>query len=172
MNRSPVRTVALFVIVALTVSLLSGCSPGWKQKFIRKRKGEVRGPQAVLVLEPDHKAVLPAPDRYREHYAFWKSWHSDLLASLGEIPKRDKAYLSGTIGELEGMRSVLAGELAEKLTAVLEELRRMEREWAQAPASWRPSATTRTRLQQLQRQIAKEFHYSRIKESIPKEPAE
>lgn len=166
------RTVALLLTVVFAASLLSGCSPGWKQKFIRKRKGEVRGPQAVLVLESDQKAVLPAPDRYQVHYAFWKSWHSDLLASLGQIPKRDRAYLTGTIRELEGMRSVLTGEPAQKLTVILEELRRMEQEWVRAPATWRPPAATRTRLQKLQRQVTKEFHYSSVKDSFIQEERE
>lgn len=159
--------VLLFAIsYSLFAVSLAGCGVDWKRKFIRKRK-DLRPPQAILTLEPDHKAVLPAPDRYREHYAFWKSWHSELLASYGQIRKRDRAYLSGAIGELEGMQAILAGEPATRLTGILKELRETERAWAQAPPSWHPPTAVRTRLQQMERQIAKEFHYSRVKSFIP-----
>jgi hypothetical protein len=43
--------------------------------------------------------MFPPSVRYQEHFAYWKSWHSELLASLGQIKKRDERYLSGAIEE-------------------------------------------------------------------------
>ncbi len=135
---------------------------------MRKRKNP-KPPQAILTLQPDQKAVLPAADRYREHYALWKSWHADLLNSYGQIQKRDVATLTGAVGELRAMQRVLSGSPAESLSEILAELTDLEQKWKSSTRPWAPSAATRTRLEQLQRQIQKKFHYSEVKEFIAQE---
>ena len=156
------------VCCLLVIVLLAGCA-GWKKKFIRKRKTPPKPPQAILTLEPDHKALLPAADRYREHYAFWKSWHADLLNFYGQTQKRDVAYLTGAIGELRAMQRVLKGTPADSLSKILAELTEMEQQWRDSSGAWSPSATTRTRLEQLQREVQKKFHYSEVKDFIAEE---
>ena len=160
--------LAAFCLLAAV--LLAGCSPGMKSKFLRKRKN-AKPPQAILALQPDQKAVLPAADRYREHYAFWKSWHADLLNFYGQIQKRDVAYLTGAVGELRAMQRVLSGPPADSLGKILTELTDLEQEWKNATGPWAPAASTRSRLEQLQRQIQKKFHYSEVKEFIAQEAA-
>lgn len=156
--------------VLVVVCLLSaGCSPEWKAKFIRKKKNAAP-PQAILVLEPDSKAVLPAPARYQEHYAYWKSWHSSLLDTYNQMRKRDRANLQGIIGEVGAMRALLTGEPVERLRRILAELREIQDQWNRMPDTWQPPAVTRTRLEQLFREVNKKFYYSKIKKSIIPEP--
>ena len=87
MKRSRLRPF-LAVLLILSVSAVSGCGPEWKKKFIRKRKN-AQVTQPILLLQPDYKAVMPAKDRYREHFAFWKSWHTEMLSSFGQLKRRD-----------------------------------------------------------------------------------
>lgn len=159
-----------FVICCLLLTvLLVGCSRGMKNKFLRKRKNPKPPPQAILTLQPDQKAVLPAADRYREHYAFWKSWHADLLNFYGQVQKRDMAYLTGAVGELRAMQRVLTGPPADSLGEILAELTDLEQNWKATTGPWAPTVATRSRLEQLQRQIQKKFHYSEVKKFIAQE---
>lgn len=163
----PKAFLALFVALSVAAGL-SGCSSEWRKKFIRMRKNP-RTAQAILVLQPDHLAVMPATDRYREHFAFWKSWHGQLLDSFGEIKKRDLANLSGAIGELRSMQALLTGEPAGRLKEILAGLDEMEERWSAAPTPAHPIAD-RTSLERIQREVSKKYHYSNIKQTVIPEP--
>ena len=104
-ERSVTRLMALGLICCL---LAAGCSREWRQKFMRKKKN-ISAPQAVLVLQSNVQATHPPEVRYQEHFAYWKSWHSDLIDSLGQIRKRDLVYLNGCIGELRSLAQLLSG---------------------------------------------------------------
>ena len=164
-ERSNLGLMRLLVLVVLACFLVAGCSHEWRRKFMRKRKN-VRPPQAVLALEPDHKAIYPAPVRYREHFAFWKSWHSELLASLGEIRKRDLRYLDGAIGEAGSLQALLTGPQADELAAVLRELRGISDRWQRSTGPWEVSARDRRTLQKLERKIQGHFQYGDVKDAI------
>lgn len=163
-----VQTLVFCLLFSVLCLLTTGCGPEWKKKFIRKRK-DAKPPQAILVLESDEKSLLPPVARYQEHYAYWKSWHSELLSSYGQSRKRDLRYLSGVVGELRAMRAILSdGPSADRMQEILVELTELEEFWQLAPEGiWQPSARDRSKLQQLQRIIEKDFAYSDVKESIP-----
>jgi hypothetical protein len=160
------RGVAFFLLFFVSCLLVEGCNSSWRKKFIRKKKKEVAAPQAFLVLQPDHKAVFPPDVRYRQHYAFWKSWHGELLGSLGQIHKRDIRTMDGVIGELRAMQADLSGPPAERLKEILSELSALQDEWESSPGNAPVPASHRTRLEKLQREISKKFHYSNVKDSI------
>ena len=155
----------LTVFLSVLVVCSAGCSRQWRAKFIRKNKSAAPA-QAILVLQPDPQAVMPASARYQEHYAFWKSWHSDLLGSYGQMRKQDRVNLQGVIGELEPMRALLTGDPSGRLWAIILELREIQDPWNRMPDTWSPPAADRTRLNQLFREIYKQFHYSKVKGSL------
>lgn len=165
------KLLALAALVLTASLFLTGCSPEWRKKFVRKSKKEKEAPQAVLVLEPDYKSVHPPADRYREHFAFWKTWHAELLISLGQIQKRDVRYLNGVIGELRSMQALLQGPPAGRLREILVELTHLQQEWENAPAGWHVPHAHRTRLEKLQREVNNHFSYNDVKDSIAQDPA-
>ena len=167
---APERAKAWMAVMLIGCIFLSGCSPEWKKKFIRKRKKDLDGPQAILVLQPDHKAVFPAAIRYKEHYAFWKSWHGELLDSFGQIRKRDIRYMDGVIGELQSMQILLSGQPAQRLRQILVELSDLQAQWERTPSTGQIPISHRGRLESLQREIGKSFHYSDVKDSILPDP--
>ncbi|MDO8730583.1 MAG: hypothetical protein Q7J69_05345 [Candidatus Omnitrophota bacterium] len=160
------RSIAFCLLFFVSCFLVEGCNSSWRKKFIRKKKKEVAAPQAFLVLQPDHKAVFPPDVRYRQHYAFWKSWHGELLGSLGQIHKRDLRTMDGVIGELRAMQADLSGPPAERLKEILVELSHLQDEWESSPGNAPVQVSHRTRLEKLRREISKKFHYSEVKESI------
>lgn len=160
--------IALALLLPAVALSLVGCSRAWRSKFIRKRKNPQTA-QAILTLQPDYLAVMPAADRYREHFAFWKSWHSGLLDSWGELKKRDLANLNGSIGELRSMQALLLGEPADRLKEILVELDEMEERWSRSPTASHP-VSDRTTLERVQREVSKNFHYSNIKQTVIPEP--
>lgn len=167
LSTSSGRTVALLLVLCLP---LAGCGQDWKKKFIRKRSKPAEQAQAVLVLQKDHQAMYAPDVRYKEHYAFWKSWHGELLISLGQIRKRDLRYLDSTIGELRSMQALLSGEPSERMREVLVELSDLRDRWDSTPEALQIPSSDRTRLERLQREISKKFHYSEIKDSIVPDP--
>lgn len=168
-KRSSLRSLRILLLtLSASTFLLSGCSAEWRKKFIRKSKNP-RTVQAILVLQPDTLAVLPAADRYREHFAFWKSWHGDLLGSFGQNKKRDLANLHGAIGELRSMQELLTGAPAERLKEVLADMDRMRDRWSLSPTALHP-AGDRTSLEKIQREVGKTYHYSNIQQTVIPEP--
>ena len=161
------RLLALVLAAAMAGSL-AGCSSQWRNKFIRKSKNP-RTAQAFLVLQPDQLAVMPAADRYREHFAFWKSWHSQLLDSFGELKKRDMVNLNGAIGELRSMKALITGKPADRLKEILTQMDEMEERWSIAPTPSHPTGD-RTSLERIQREVGKKYHYSNIKQTVIPEP--
>lgn len=163
-NPSPLfRFLCLLCLLCLA---LQGCNSSWRKKFVRKQKKEAAAPQAFLVLQPDHKAVFPPDIRYRQHYAFWKSWHGELLGSLGQIHKRDIRTMDGVISELRAMQADLSGPAAERLKEILVELSSLRDGWESSRGVGPMPVSHRTRLEKLQREISKKFHYSEVKESL------
>jgi hypothetical protein len=164
------RIVSFFVIGCLLLGMV-GCGPQWKRKFVRKRAKQAAPAQPILELQPDMKAVMPAADRYREHYAFWKSWHSELLLSFGQIQKRDQRYLAGSINELRAMQSLLAGKPSDEMKTILLQLAEIQSQFMSASPAWKPSASIRTQLERIQRQVNRDFQYSAVKQSLVADPS-
>ena len=157
-----VRPLLVFVLIFSIAS--AGC--GRKIQLIRKNKK--KGPaQPILVLQPNDQATHPADVRYQEHFAYWKSWHGDLLAYYGQMLKRDMRNLSGVISELRSMQDILTGPPADHLRSILQELSAMEEKWRQEPDTWIPPTAMHSRLEQLMREIDRSFYYKKVKAWIP-----
>lgn len=163
----------LRLVVSLLLAgcfLAAGCSPKWREKFIRKKKKAAPTQQAILVLQPDYKALLPVADRYREHFAFYKSWSSSLIDSYGDLRKRDKVNLQGVIGETEAMQGLLTGLPSVRLKEILRQLQQIEDQWERMPDTWTPPHSTRLKIERLTREVNRDFHYSEVKDSLIGDP--
>lgn len=161
------QTVIALLLVGVVFSA-AGCSPTWKRKFVRARVKKSSAPQPIFSLLPEQEAAGPPAIRYQERFAYWKSWHSELLNSIGEIRKRDIRYLDGAIGELGSMTGLLReGPEKQRLNEIITELAQLRDTWNKRDGYWMPLSKERTRLQQLGREIDKKFHYSKVKQSVP-----
>ena len=168
MKRATGRLVALAVLAAFVCGT-AGCGQVFKRKFVRKNQ-KVKTVQPILTLESDAQATYPPAIRYREHYAYWKSWHSELLASYGQIQKRDLSYLNGSLSELASLKELLTGEPQQRLVAILIEMNRIRDSWLKMPEPWKPPVSDRTTLQRIERAVTKKFVYSKIRKAIIEDP--
>jgi len=157
------RFIALGLLM-LALSSSAGC--GQKIQLLRKRKPHTP-PQPIMVLESNEKATHPADVRYQEHFAYWKSWHSELLGSYGQMRRRDLRNLSGVISELRSMQDILTGPPADHLRGILQEISAIEEKWRREPDTWTPPTAQRSRLEQLMREIDKSFYYKKVKAWVP-----
>ncbi|MCM8794824.1 MAG: hypothetical protein NC819_03370 [Candidatus Omnitrophica bacterium] len=168
------RHLRVAAVLAVTAFVLTGtgCSHDWKKKFVRKRKKEIKAAQPILTYQSDQEAAGPASVRYRQRFAFWKSWHTDLVRSYGESQKRDIRYLNGTIGELGSMAGILEeGPAAQRLREILAELNELKGRWESREGAWSPPLNEKIRLEQLQREIERELRYAKVKQWLPESPA-
>jgi len=156
----------LIALVLFSLILVSSAGCGRKIQLIRKNK-KVTVTQPILVLQPNDKAMAAPAVRYQEHFAYWKSWHSELMGSFGEMRKRDLRNLNGVISELRAMEDILTGPPADHLRSVLQEISGMEDKWQQEPETWTPPSMMRSRLEQLMREIDRSFYYKKVKTWIP-----
>ncbi len=163
MKNPVLKSCTAFLIGAV---LLSSAGCGRNIQLIRKRKSH-KVPQPILVLQPNDQATYAAAVRYQEHYAYWKSWHSELLGSYGQMRKRDLRNLNGVISELSSMEDVLTGPPADHLRGILQEISAMEAKCRQKPETWTPPTAMRGRLEQLMREIDRSFYYKKVKAWIP-----
>ena len=61
------------------------------------------------------------------------------------------------------MAELLSGPQADRLKEILNELGEIQSRWARSSGPWHVSTATRSRLERLQREVDKKFHYSKIK---------
>lgn len=95
-RKEMVVVIAGLLIVSLS---LSSCDT-LRQKFTRKKKGQVEDQTFVPVLEPED---YPSPEfnpqqNYKEHYDLIKAWYTDLWTAIDD--KSTARYVHYTIGQI------------------------------------------------------------------------
>jgi len=111
---TPIR----IIIVAFLVVGLSGCAE-LRRKFIRKREPKKEDVSFYSVQEYN---PAPAPERYQEHYVFWKNWHLDLERTGGTSYLRDMRAMDESLRHLTAMRDLLKEEKAAQLQIQIDNL--------------------------------------------------
>jgi hypothetical protein len=91
---------------------ITGCSPEWQKKFIRKKK-EVKKTRIYQLKKYEKKPTL---ELYRKHYVYWETWQSELIEVLGDNHKKDMRCAIEALSNLQDMQNVLIPEKGEKLT--------------------------------------------------------
>ncbi len=166
MGSDPLNGVRPLVALFLVFCLFSSAGCGRKVQLLRKRKSKAPA-QPIMVLEPNDQAMYAAGVRYQEHFSYWKSWHSELLGSYGQMRRRDLRNLTGVISELRSMEDILTGPPADHLRGILQEITAMNEKWRQKPDTWTPPTAQRSRLEQLMREIDRNFYYKKVKAWVP-----
>jgi hypothetical protein len=115
------RLISAGLLIAFIVGI-AGCSPTWRRKFVRKKKGDaVEGP----VLEPEeYNKEFTNKQLYANHFVFWKSAENELIASIKKksSAKRVDVYASHALVEIRKMYQLLVPEMQKELLPYIEEL--------------------------------------------------
>ncbi len=110
--------------IALIATLLftTGCSGGWRRKFVRSKKDEVKqGP----VLQPyDYKKEFTNKQLYANHYVFWKNSEAELINSVkakGNM-KKIKSHAAYSLVEIRKLSNLLNDEKKAQIEPYVQEL--------------------------------------------------
>lgn len=106
----------------------AGCE-SLQKKFIRKRKQETR-PSPIITFE-DYTRTMTSLDKYRKHYLLFNYWNGELISVLQERdanPKRARRASGESLQELGIMRGLLTDTAAARVTPLIEERERLDRQ--------------------------------------------
>lgn len=156
----------IFVLAILVLFNLIGCD-ALQRKFTRKKKATVKAPRIYQLKKYEKK---PSPELYKQHYAYWQSWHSELIKVLGQNHKKDKRCIEEAVGHLIDMHNILVPEKGKELEshiAKLEEIKDII--FKEEPTQANKDYISRT-LEREDRVIKKEFNYAKVKDNLKKSP--
>jgi hypothetical protein len=157
MKRTARRT-AWVLFLAAALCLPGGCATA-KKKFIRKRAEPVVRP--VVYTQDEDFRQYSNKYHYTTHFTYWKTWHSEFLATLGENAKREERAAEEAIGHLEGMSHYLLEPKKGELEAQIAILRQVL-----SGLRTRGSQTFVSKLERVYRVVNTNFSYERVKAFI------
>ena len=116
------KKIMAVVLVVIFMLSSSGCSGAWRQKFVRKKKVEVK--EEPIIHPEDYSKEFTNKQLYANHFAFWKAAESEFINSLKgrRSAGRIKSYAGYAIDELKRMHELLVEEKQKELLTLIEEL--------------------------------------------------
>lgn len=155
----------LHVLIAFCIVLnLVGCD-ALQRKFTRKKKATVKMPRIYQVKKYEKR---PSPELYKKHYAYWESWHSELIKVLGKNHKKDKKCIEEIVGNLTDMQNILIPEKGDILKAHIERLARVRDTIFREEMSTANRSYVLMTLEREDRFIKREFCYNKVKNYFKK----
>lgn len=166
--RSPLRgslamTYGLVFLVCLS---LTGCGPAWKKKFIRKRAD--KKPEQVFVYEPKEYQKEPNSEIYKQSFLFWKAWHEELIAKLGNSKSADIRAFEEALKNLAEMKGCLKDEKSAELDAYVKKIEALYKSYRAGDYDIVRSHQARDGLNRMMLKMDKLFRYNKVKEYIKK----
>ena len=158
----PSRIAALILVVCLLSVELSGCA-ALRKKFTRKKK---KKKEASFVYNVQDYEKPPNIDLYKKHFAFWKTWHKELVNKLGMNKMRDLRAFTESVGELESLKKLLAAEKTELLQGYIDQLEGHYNKYKSEDFTETRSRQMRKELNRLLLRIDKAYRFSRVKDDI------
>lgn len=158
------KKVIACIVLFFMIAGLSGCETVAK-KFRRKKKEGVKMPR---IFQEKKYIKKPTPELYKKHYAYWSSWHSELIQELGDNHKKDKLCIEQIISNLKDMRNILVPEKGGQLTPHIDKLARIKDIIANGEMSIANRTYILHTLEREERFVKKEFVYTKVKNSLKK----
>ena len=156
------KWIVLLSVIFLVMSL-TGCE-ALQKKFTRK-KTTVKKPRFYQVKKYTRK---PSPELYKQHYAYWESWQSQLIQVIGENSKKDKQCIEEAVGHLKDMQNILIPTKAEEMQPHIEKMEDAKEAIFRGELTFAKKDDIRRTLEREDRAIRRDFCYNRVKDSLRK----
>jgi len=153
----------LYVLLIFLILLNLTGREAVRKKFTRKKKPPVKTPHIYQVKKYEKR---PTPDLYKKHYAFWMSWHSELLRVLGQNKKKDKRCVEEILSNLKDMRSMLISRKSDELTPHIEKLSKVKDIIFEEDLTTYNKDYVKRALEREERAIKREFNFKKIKDYL------
>jgi hypothetical protein len=157
------KRLVAFAVIFFMLASITGCA-SVQRKFTRKKKAEtVKIPKIHKIKEYERK---PTPELYKKHYVYWESFQSEMLRTLGQNHKRDRAYIEHILSNLHDMQNMLKPQKASELELHIKRLA-VVKDMLQKEdlTKFNRSYITMT-LERESRYIKRGFIYSKIKDDM------
>jgi hypothetical protein len=159
------KKILSFFLAIVLVTNLSGCETV-RKKFTRKKKTVVKMPRIYQVRKYEKK---PIAELYAKHFAYWVSWHSELLRTLGANHKKDKKCIEEIMNNLNDLRNMLLPEKAEALKVHMEKLERVRTVIEREELTQFNKSYVAMTLDREDRSIKRDFKLSKVKDFLKKD---
>jgi hypothetical protein len=157
------RLIAVTVVLILMFNL-TGCE-ALRKKFTRKKKETVKMPRFYQVRKYEKK---PTPELYKKHYAYWASWHDELIRVLGQNHKKDMMCILNAVENLKDMQGILIPEKGDELEPHIKRLLKVKDAVFKEELSQANKSYIMMTLEREGRFIKREFCYSKVRNSLRK----
>lgn len=158
MKRCAVILLLFFLAFGMT-----GCD-ALQRKFTRKKK-VVKAPRFYQLKKYTRK---PSPELYKQHYAYWESWHGELIKVLGQNSKKDKRCIEEAVGHLKDMQNILIPSKADEMEPHIVKMERARDVVLRGNLAFAGIDEVRRTLESEDRAIKRYFCYARIKNDLRK----
>jgi hypothetical protein len=142
---------------------LTGCE-ALQKKFTRK-KTTVKKPHFYQLKKYTRK---PSPELYKQHYAYWESWQSQLIQVIGENNKKDKQCIEEAVGHLKDMQNILIPTKAEEMQPHIEKMEDAKEAIFRGELNFAKRDDIRRTLEREDRAIKRGFCYNKVKDYLRK----
>ncbi len=156
------KWIVLLSVIFLAMSL-TGCE-ALQKKFTRK-KTTVKNPHFYQLKKYTRK---PSPELYKQHYAYWESWQSQLIQVIGENNKKDKQCIEEAVGHLKDMQNILIPTKAEEMQPHIEKMEDAKEAIFRGELNFAKRDDIRRTLEREDRAIKRGFCYNKVKDYLRK----
>ena len=153
------------VVAGVLLLELAGCASVQK-KFTRKPKTPSHIPAAIYLQEGPYQKKFSNEYYYKTHFTMWKSWHGELINELGDNQKKVSRCAQEARGHLAEMHRYLVPAKQAELEPQLDELNRIAASIESGRYSDSQYGQTRTDLERIQRLVANNFYYDKVKANL------
>ncbi|MCX5714110.1 MAG: hypothetical protein NT033_04745 [Candidatus Omnitrophica bacterium] len=149
------------------ICALIGCD-AFVRKFTRKQNKANITPEEMVIAPEEYKPpVISKEEAYRQYFLYWKSWHDELIDSLGRSinQKKQLSCVDEEIKNLQDIRKLLKEPKQKKLDAYLDKINTL-RGQIKEDIYGINLAKYRYGAENLRRGIMRDFSYQKVKDDL------
>ncbi|MFH0763632.1 MAG: hypothetical protein V1927_01350 [Candidatus Omnitrophota bacterium] len=158
------KKITAWLLLFFMLASLTGCETVAK-KFRRKKKEVAKMPR---IFKAKAYVKKPTPELYKKHYAYWSSWHSELIQELGDNHKKDTLCIEQIVSNLKDMQNILTPDKGGELTFHIEKLAKVRNVIVNGEMSTANRTYILRTLEREESFIKREFAYTKAKFSLKK----
>jgi hypothetical protein len=166
-RNSRLRDSILGCTLVVLFLILTGCE-AFVRKFTRKPKDrDLSRPQMVLAPEEYTGPQMSKEELYRQYFLYWRAWQDELILSLEPRANHKKQMdcINQALKNLARIKGLLAAQKSEQANRYLIQLEDL-RGLIERDVYSNNIVNTRTKAEQLKRNILRDFSYNKVKDSL------
>ena len=152
------RLFIALTVLCLAVSLV-GCD-AVQRKFTRKKKAAPKIPRFYQVKKYPKK---PAPELYKKHYSFWRTWQSELIENIGQNNKKARRSADEAVGQLKDLQGLLVPSKAEEMEPHIVSMEWVRDMIARGDITFATKDNVRRTAEREDRIIGRDFCYDKVR---------